>query len=1368
MNKYFFISKNKRKSKALPNQGFALIATITLMVLLALLSIGLLTIAASQTRISEKGIFAAEAKAQARLAMGVAIGRLQCELGPDQRISANSGILDTSPESEAIDGVPCPHILGVWNSWDTWANRKNSNGQSLADTYSKGREEMFRTWLISSSSLEEITKLNTGARTLGSQRGAKDERKIRLLGEGTLGRTNDKNREIYAGLVQVDDASNPLGIINKRKSSHLKSIAWWISGENQKVRVNLPKFKSSKQDDISILRHTWDTPAPEMTGINQFRDVAKSLPSSSSPDYDQKVMRLITWGTIDITAGGNKGTSTPNELFHDISFTSSSLESDVKFGGLKRDMNIMMSTETIPEEFTKTNADVGLRPYDNQDGEPKVTNRPIGSWNQLRYWSNLWDDTQLTGQDISASLKWDGKKPYTLIAADADAQSTVMNNRYTYMRTPVLLRQYNFIGYAYACVDFMASLGGFLMPYTMITPVCVWWNPYNVDMRMKGANEEEFGTYTSTERQLPLKTAFNFEGNYGSSGEDKLLNDGLLKNFTDERYSMFSTKSAAFGMAAAQNRPLADYGSALRKTVKMSNAGVPDDGEASTLKSGEIIIYSMPDSERGLPLPKNAGDASWAERMPHPMTAKRDKLDIKVNSYPLKEGWSENPNQVLAYAWPLTHNGTPFAMLDGSGFAEPQPKRKAKVDFALSSSELEFIPKSDFILSTKYSRSEDKTNDLGTFTNVSGLFDPKLIGKPFEIGKQGNHKDPDSFVKKNPAFLNINWGVWEDPFIKEIKFPAELYRDINNTARPYSSKPDAECGGYGKWCGQNGTGSETPEFVAYYGVSAKWSQSPIIGTYPEKGDFRAKTWQHSSPIFWGGQMGKGASDLSRSYSPYQFEVKHFNDRSGFATISIANVLNNTGTRRATFGGPGAESVNKISALELPIHPPYSIAGFAGARLTPGWYETDSDTAIDMGIRFAYQSGVPGVGLGNSFADPMIPATTIFSSNELMGVTELADFWDHALMANDGVWDTWFASSLSSRPNSIGSSNKQTLKEVVNQMIQTQKKSQTAVKDEQPVASLANSNYIFTPGIESPQDIADALLQTDGYKKASRYIRSLGAFNVNSTSATAWKTIIESLKDRQILYNDPSVGITALPQDKGTTYFSRFAIPMSKSSHVDDYGATGVTSGIPAQDEAMEWSDLRKIDDKTMDKLAKELVKQTKQRGPFLNLSEYINRRLSDDDMGLKGALQQAIDDSGINDVFNKELKEAIITPKAPYNHAKAAIGSVYTAAPGYLIQSDVLAALGNILTVRDDSFTIRAYGEISDKSGKNILSRAWCEASVKRGIEYVSPVDPPELPAQEADIQSGQLKDTALSRINKAFGRRFQIVSFKWLSPEEV
>ena len=37
-------------------------------------------------------------------------------------------------------------------------------------------------------------------------------------------------------------------------------------------------------------------------------------------------------------------------------------------------------------------------------------------------------------------------------------------------------------------------------------------------------------------------------------------------------------------------------------------------------------------------------------------------------------------------------------------------------------------------------------------------------------------------------------------------------------------------------------------------------------------------------------------------------------------------------------------------------------------LTPGWYRSDSRAAIAK--RFAYQSGVPGVGIGNAFADPM--------------------------------------------------------------------------------------------------------------------------------------------------------------------------------------------------------------------------------------------------------------------------------------------------------------------------------------------------------------------------------------------------------------
>ena len=57
----------------------------------------------------------------------------------------------------------------------------------------------------------------------------------------------------------------------------------------------------------------------------------------------------------------------------------------------------------------------------------------------------------------------------------------------------------------------------------------------------------------------------------------------------------------------------------------------------------------------------------------------------------------------------------------------------------------------------------------------------------------------------------------------------------------------------------------------------------------------------------------------------------------------------------------------------------------------------------------------------------------------------------------------------------------------------------------------------------------------------------------------------------------------------------------------------------------------------------------------------------------------------------------VITPKLATRSPDAAKGSVFTAARRYLIQSDVLAVLGNILTTRDDTFTIRAYGEVTSR-----------------------------------------------------------------------
>lgn len=50
----------------------------------------------------------------------------------------------------------------------------------------------------------------------------------------------------------------------------------------------------------------------------------------------------------------------------------------------------------------------------------------------------------------------------------------------------------------------------------------------------------------------------------------------------------------------------------------------------------------------------------------------------------------------------------------------------------------------------------------------------------------------------------------------------------------------------------------------------------------------------------------------------------------------------------------------------------------------------------------------------------------------------------------------------------------------------------------------------------------------------------------------------------------------------------------------------------------------------------------------------------------------------------------------------------------------------------------------------------------------MDPVDSPETPVKKINMKSGALEETELSAVNKAFGRKFNIVSFRWLSPEEV
>ena len=82
-------------------------------------------------------------------------------------------------------------------------------------------------------------------------------------------------------------------------------------------------------------------------------------------------------------------------------------------------------------------------------------------------------------------------------------------------------------------------------------------------------------------------------------------------------------------------------------------------------------------------------------------------------------------------------------------------------------------------------------------------------------------------------------------------------------------------------------------------------------------------------------------------------------------------------------------------------------------------------------------------------------------------------------------------------------------------------------------------------------------------------------------------------------------------------------------------------------------------------------------------------------------------------------------------------------------------AIGSGLRPRSDSFIVRAYGESVDAEGK-VKARAWCEAIVQRTPEPIN--------ADSSGLNPVAKRDPD----DLEFGRRFKLVSFRWLNAEEV
>ena len=144
-------------------------------------------------------------------------------------------------------------------------------------------------------------------------------------------------------------------------------------------------------------------------------------------------------------------------------------------------------------------------------------------------------------------------------------------------------------------------------------------------------------------------------------------------------------------------------------------------------------------------------------------------------------------------------------------------------------------------------------------------------------------------------------------------------------------------------------------------------------------------------------------------------------------------------------------------------------------------------------------------------------------------------------------------------------------------------------------------------------------------------------------------------------------------------------------------------------------------------------------------------------------MQAAIDAAGLNSALEQAypLDNRADLPNVSFNNISDSTrlnqtllpASTAWGIPGYLTQGDVMQVVGSSLRARSDSFVIRSYGESLDAAG-TVRARAWCEAVVQR---FPDPV--------RADATG---LNPAVIPATTDYGRKFRLVSFRWLAADEV
>jgi hypothetical protein len=469
--------------------------------------------------------------------------------------------------------------------------------------------------------------------------------------------------------------------------------------------------------------------------------------------------------------------------------------------------------------------------------------------------------------------------------------------------------------------------------------------------------------------------------------------------------------------------------------------------------------------------------------------------------------------------------------------------------------------------------------------------------------------------------------------------------------------------------------------------------------------------------------------------------------------SYAPQVDPSGRGYIVSGLDASTGLGRAVVAELPVVPLQSLADLQG------WDARGFNPAPP------FQYGL----IGNSDASPILPAEDVvgrwFDNTGAYHLrTDLSPTFlqhDDSFCLNHALFDDWFVSSLAPDPTAWG---RLTATAAGSQVVAELKLSYQKHLAGKP---LPNACYQLTPdAAQFSPDSVDAAKFPDAYLRCGAYLTVPGQFNVNSCSVPAWRAVLGHLRDQQVPVAKSPAGDVVL--EKARNPLPRM-LPAPESA---------TTAGTPAA----ALTGFAALSDAQLDQLAIEIVKQVRARGPFLSLSEFVNRRLrlydgTDTDLALGGALQAALRALEKTPTLHPAAPAAGLgKPTTPptdprlspagypsdYINPRASVGNSAQGLPGWPRQADLLRGLAPIISVRDDTFIVRCLGEVPNAEG---TARAWCEAVYQRMPEYVDN----RIPAYQAPLgdKPDPLKPT-YGLVNTVLGRRVKLVSFRWLRFDEI